>query len=408
MAFVFQLLPRSSSSPGPRSSSSAPTATIPVTRSRDALCPDAVRSLREYYTQQNSLPQTAGCAHELGRIAQMARDSSLGDLCRLVGAGKGASKFTSLHSSPVHAMIQAIDLLSLNRRDEIVLHLYDDPTWTIPIYSHAETLGVNVVWVSDTTIEKLAKAVGSRTRVVALQLISPLLGTFDAEDNSDDGVLDALRFAQAAGLPVIVDATHALGAVYFRAEQLAADCVVIGGGGIGAHAGTAVALWSETAWKKYDVGSAQSCSQSESNTAALVSMTSSIKRVLECENDYDFRGGTAELAESMYEELGALNSNFYTIEGGLVRPRAIPVVSISISIDGVEPVEIARRLYAADIDGATAARLRVLPAMKMGRGRKKVERKQLISVQFSPSTHSTDDMRRFLRTFNGVAELDTS
>lgn len=81
------------------------------------------------------------------------------------------------------------------------------------------------------------------------------------------------------------------------------------------------------------------------------------------------------------------------------------MVSVSISTDGVESVEVARRLYGADIDDATAARLRVLPAMKMDPGRKKDERKQLISLQFSPTTHSPDDVRRFLQAFNGVAKM---
>ncbi len=80
--------------------------------------------------------------------------------------------------------------------------------------------------------------------------------------------------------------------------------------------------------------------------------------------------------------------------GGLEGERVIPVASMRVL--GKCAREVAAALWERCPEEAAAARLRVLNEFEDGKGKRKVVRPQLLSVEFSAVVHDAVDVVRFV------------
>lgn len=380
------------------------------------LCNAAVNALRRVYQYQNSLPQSSGCAHALGRIAESVRQDSINQLSNLFNTD---AKRTTLHASPQHLALSIFDLLNVGERgkDQVILSLYDDPKWSGPIAAKCVSLGVTVCWLTDYSAGTVANVMSSRTGLMAIQLLSPLNASVS------EHVLDAMQFAKSADIHVILDVTHALAADTIRLNELPADTVVIGGDAIRAHSGAAIAFWSTRVWersgrlfkKKFD----RCASGDIAPTPALTSFAASMTQVIRiCCND----DGSCRLHESNRHLAVCLhNALLYAFKRpsfvhvqhvtnlSSLRPLQHPSIALSISIPGAVR-SIARRLFNWDPNLTYSARLSVFKKFSYGRKKREVHRDELLYFEFTSLMHSESDVNRFMERFADFVDdaVDTS
>lgn len=355
---------------------------------RSALCDTALQALRDSYAVCNALPQTGGCAHALGRVAEAVRSDALNTLAL---AGGGNAKYAALHDSATHAALSVLGRVGVRKGDEIVLALNDDPRLTAPMHAAATARNMTVRWVLDTNFPDIAPAINARTRLIALQIISPLLG---AAPHDEGGLYAALNFARSAGVPVLLDGTHMLSIAPIRASDLPADIVVLAGDAIRAHRGAAISLWQQNVWERLDTD-IDRCAFGDSSTAAAAALAAAM-------SGESFGVENAQLAVALGEELREVNG--VQILGGSDFIRAVPVVAMCIpdGDGGSKARYVARELCEALPDKAEMARLRVIPSFSEGRGKRKVVRPELLCMEFSAVQHDVDDVRRFVRAVADV------
>ncbi len=377
------------------------------------LCSPAVKALQRVYQYQNSLPQTGGCAHALGRTAESVRECAINELADLFDAD---AERTSLHCTPQHLALSLLDVLEIGEggRDEVVLSLYDDPRWSGAIAAKCASIGVNVRWLTDYTAQTVSRVLSSRVGLVALQLLSPLGGSVS------EALLDALRFARGAEVPVLLDATYGAAATSIQLDKLHADAVVIGGAAIRAHLGAAVAFWSKRGWERVGqlVGSkADSCASGDvASTAAVAALAASMTQVIRRTGSCRLHEANQRLAALLHHALFSVLRRAAHVQAcGIdvtnlsARPHQLPSFAVSCSIPGATRT-IARRIYEWDAHLATSIRLTIAKQFRAGRGKRKVFRDELLCVEFTALLHSESDVNRFMECFANFvdAAADTS
>lgn len=369
------------------SSPSSSSVTSECIRRPGALCDAALSALEQVYTARNALPQTGGCAHLLGRLASETRDAALSTITSFFGA---ADDTVSLHLSETEPILAVLGALRIRRREEIVLGLHDDPAFTAPLRAHVLALGGAVRWITPVNagayaFEQITGMISSRTRLVALQMVSPLQGR--AISGEDDPLVLALRYARGAGVSTALDATHAIASGYVGVPNLPADIVVCGAAGVRGHLGSAVAVRNG---ERVVLNAVREGDDSgvcgHTGTAAVASYAATLDSLRDG-SVWERNAACANALEAALEKIPAVD-----VLGGLDQARAAPVVSMSSKDVCLE--EVSRALWKYCPDDAAAAKLRVLKPFGEGRGKKKASRPPLICMEFSAVTHGEADITR--------------
>lgn len=193
-----------------------------------------------YYRAANANPHRSG--HRLACRATDAYERARAEVARFVGADADELVFTSGATHALNLAAYGLGASLLSPGDEVVLTLLEHHSNLVPWQVEAKRTGAKLRYVvpdaqGRISDEELDRAIGPRTRVVAVTHVSNVLGC----------VLPVERIARAAhdrGAVVVVDCAQSIGHIPVDVKALGADVAAFSGHkaygpmGIGALYGT--------------------------------------------------------------------------------------------------------------------------------------------------------------------------
>lgn len=135
--------------------------------------------------------------------------------------------FTRNATDAINLVAQSYGGMVLGEGDEIVLSILEHHSNIVPWHFHRERKGAFIKWApiddeGNLLIEEFAKLLTSRTKIVAITMMSNALGTITP-------VQDIIRLAHAKGIPVLLDASQMVVHGAVDVQALDADFVVFTG-----------------------------------------------------------------------------------------------------------------------------------------------------------------------------------
>jgi cysteine desulfurase / selenocysteine lyase len=135
--------------------------------------------------------------------------------------------FTRNATDAINLVAQSFGGMVISEGDEIVLSILEHHSNIVPWHFHRERRGAVIKWApidddGNFQLEAYAKLLTSRTRMVAITMMSNALGTITP-------IHDIIRLAHDRGIPVLVDASQAAVHGTVDVQALDADFVVFTG-----------------------------------------------------------------------------------------------------------------------------------------------------------------------------------
>jgi cysteine desulfurase / selenocysteine lyase len=159
--------------------------------------------------------------HFLSNAATQAFEDARESVRRFVNAkSKDEIIFTRNATGAINTVAQAFGNMAIGEGDEIVLSILEHHSNIVPWHFHRERKGAVLKWApiddeGNFLIEEYAKLLTSRTKIVAITMMSNALGTVTP-------IKEIIRLAHARGIPVMVDASQ--GAVHGNVDVQDLDC----------------------------------------------------------------------------------------------------------------------------------------------------------------------------------------
>ncbi len=181
-----------------------------------------VRSMTEEYSNVHR------GLHYLSNSATQAFEDARESVRRFINAqSKDEIIFTRNATEAINLVAQSFGGTQIGEGDEIILSILEHHSNIVPWHFHRERRGAVIKWApiddnGNFLIEEFAKLISSRTKMVAITMMSNALGTIVP-------VHDIIQLAHAQGIPVLVDASQ--GAVHGHVDvhSLDADFLVFTG-----------------------------------------------------------------------------------------------------------------------------------------------------------------------------------
>jgi cysteine desulfurase / selenocysteine lyase len=166
--------------------------------------------------------------HFLSNAATQAFEDARESVCKFLNApSKDQLIFTRNATEAINLVAQSYGGMVLGEGDEVVLSILEHHSNIIPWHFHRERRGAVLKWApidddGNFLLEEFAKLLTSRTKIVAITMMSNALGTVTP-------IKDIIRLAHEKGIAVLVDASQ--GAVHgpVDVQDLDADFLVFTG-----------------------------------------------------------------------------------------------------------------------------------------------------------------------------------
>jgi cysteine desulfurase/selenocysteine lyase len=166
--------------------------------------------------------------HYLANAATEAYEAARESVRRYLNAGSSEEiVFTRSATEAINLVAASFGLAHIGAGDEIVLSVMEHHSNIVPWHFHRERKGAVLKWVDVAddgafSLEAFERALGRRTRIVAITHMSNVLGTVTP-------IKEIIRIAHAHGVPVLVDGSQ--GAVHLDVDvrDLDADFYVFTG-----------------------------------------------------------------------------------------------------------------------------------------------------------------------------------
>jgi cysteine desulfurase / selenocysteine lyase len=158
--------------------------------------------------------------HYLSNTATQAFEDARESVRRFINApSKDEIIFTRNATEAINLVAQSFGGLVIGEGDEIVLSILEHHSNIVPWHFHRERRGAVLKWApidddGNFLIEEFAKLLSSRTKMVAVTMMSNALGSVVP-------VRDVIKLAHDKGIPVLVDASQ--GAVHGHVDVQALD-----------------------------------------------------------------------------------------------------------------------------------------------------------------------------------------
>jgi cysteine desulfurase / selenocysteine lyase len=158
--------------------------------------------------------------HYLSNAATQAYEDAREKVRRFINApSKDQIIFTRNATEAINLVAQSFGGLRIGEGDEIVLSIMEHHSNIVPWHFHRERRGAVIKWVpvdddGNFLIEEFEKALGPRTKMVAITHMSNALGTITP-------IKEVIRLAHSRGIPVLVDGAQ--GAVHLKVDVQALD-----------------------------------------------------------------------------------------------------------------------------------------------------------------------------------------
>ncbi|MGA2043709.1 MAG: cysteine desulfurase [Roseiarcus sp.] len=166
--------------------------------------------------------------HYLANAATEAYEAARESVRRYLNAGSSEEiVFTRSATEAINLVAASFGLAHIGAGDEIVLSVMEHHSNIVPWHFHRERKGAVLKWIDVAddgafSLEAFERALGPRTKIVAITHMSNVLGTVTP-------IKDIVRIAHAHGVPVLVDGSQ--GAVHLDVDvrDLDADFYVFTG-----------------------------------------------------------------------------------------------------------------------------------------------------------------------------------
>jgi cysteine desulfurase/selenocysteine lyase len=128
--------------------------------------------------------------------------------------------FTRSATDAINIVAQSFGGMQIGEGDEIVLSIMEHHSNIVPWHYHRERRGAKLVWVDveddgSFSLEAFERALGPRTKLVAITHMSNVLGTVVP-------IKEVVRLAHSKGIPVLVDGSQ--GAVHLNVDVRDLGC----------------------------------------------------------------------------------------------------------------------------------------------------------------------------------------
>ncbi len=318
-----------------------------------------LEALVEFYSRTNANIHRG--IHTLSEEATALYEGTRQRVAHFIGAGKARTIiFTRNTTEAINLVSHAWGLSHVGAGDEILLTEMEHHSNLVPWQLLAQARGATLRFIpvrddGHLALEELPRLLGEKTRLVALTLMSNVLGTINPVDV-------VIRAAHARGIPVLVDGAQGVPHLPVRVEELGCDFLVfsahkmlgptgvgvlyakehlleemepfLGGGDMIRDVWLDHAVWNDLPWK-FEAGTP--------NIADVIAFGKAI--------EYLERLGMAEVRLHEQELAGYALERLQEVEGlkihGPSDPKARGAV-ISFELNGVHPHDLGQIL---DEDG---------------------------------------------------------
>ncbi len=153
--------------------------------------------------------------HYLANAATEAFEAARESTRKFLNAGSTEEViFTRSATEAINLVASSFGGMVIGEGDEIVLSIMEHHSNIVPWHFHRERRGAKIVWVDvndegSFSLEAFERALGPRTKIVAITHMSNVLGTILP-------IKDIVRIAHARGIPVLVDGSQ--GAVHLEVD----------------------------------------------------------------------------------------------------------------------------------------------------------------------------------------------
>jgi cysteine desulfurase/selenocysteine lyase len=166
--------------------------------------------------------------HYLSNTATQAFEDARESVRRFINApSKDQIIFTRNATEAINLVAQSFGGMVIGDGDEIVLSILEHHSNIVPWHFHRERKGAIIKWApidddGNFLIDEFAKLLSSRTKMVAITMMSNALGTIVP-------IHDVIKLAHDKGIPVLVDASQGAVHGHVDVQALDADFVVFTG-----------------------------------------------------------------------------------------------------------------------------------------------------------------------------------
>lgn len=166
--------------------------------------------------------------HYLSNTATDAFETARESVRRFINApSKDQIIFTRNATEAINLVAQSFGGMLIGEGDEIVLSMLEHHSNIVPWHFHREHRGAVLKWApidddGNFLIEEFAKLLTSRTKMVAVTMMSNALGT-------EVPVAEIIKLAHSKGIPVLVDASQGAVHGHLDVQALDADFLVFTG-----------------------------------------------------------------------------------------------------------------------------------------------------------------------------------
>jgi cysteine desulfurase/selenocysteine lyase len=166
--------------------------------------------------------------HYLSNTATQAFEDARESVRRFINApSKDQIIFTRNATEAINLVAQSFGGMVIGEGDEIVLSILEHHSNIVPWHFHRERKGAVIKWApidddGNFLIDEFAKLLSSRTKMVAITMMSNALGTIVP-------IHDVIKLAHDKGIPVLVDASQGAVHGHVDVQALDADFVVFTG-----------------------------------------------------------------------------------------------------------------------------------------------------------------------------------
>ncbi|MEO9167701.1 MAG: cysteine desulfurase [Aestuariivirga sp.] len=166
--------------------------------------------------------------HFLSNASTDAFEQARESVRRFINApSKDEIIFTRNATEAINLVAQSFGGQVIGQGDEIIISILEHHSNIVPWHFHRERNGAVIKWApiddeGNFLIEEFTKLISSRTKMVAITMMSNALGT-------EVPVAEVIKIAHAHGIPVLVDASQAACHAAIDVQKLDADFLVFTG-----------------------------------------------------------------------------------------------------------------------------------------------------------------------------------